>query len=232
MTAPLPQAVLWDLDGTLIDSEPFWMRAEDELMAEQGIPWSHEQSMQLVGNALPNSAAILREAGVRLEAREIIDRLSGAVTEQLRREIPWRPGALSLLSSLREAGVPQALVTMSEAPMAAAVIEGMGFDPFDARVTGDTVERGKPDPLPYLRGLEILAGLHGPLEASRCVGLEDSVPGTASAMEAGLVTVGIPLHVGLPRHADLHLLPSLDGVTPQHLGEVVAADRARRRLPA
>lgn len=227
-TPPLPQAVLWDLDGTLIDSEPLWMAAEASLMAEFGIEWTHEDAMSLVGNALPVSAEIMRSHGVPLENRQVIDRLIGEVMDGLRRDVPWRAGARELLVSLQQAGVPQALVTMSEAVMAEAVVQGLGFDPFSVRVTGDVVRNGKPHPEPYLTAVAQLEESHGPLDPQQVVAVEDSRPGTASAMAAGLVTVAVPLHVPLEPNPGLHLLKDLDGVTSQDLARIVAQDDARR----
>ena len=224
----LPQAVLWDLDGTLINSEPLWIGAEKRVMAAHGLAWSDEDALQMVGMALLDSAQILRDAGLDWEPRAIVDYQVGEVPKGLRAGVEWRPGARELLLALHEAGVPQALVTMSERPLADALIEGLGMNPFDAIVTGETVERGKPDPLPYLRGVELLEAKHGQLDVRSCVALEDSRPGTASALAADLVTVGIPFVVGLPRLADLNLLMTLEGVTPEDLGQMVADDAARR----
>jgi beta-phosphoglucomutase-like phosphatase (HAD superfamily) len=224
-TAQLPRAVLWDLDGTLVDSEPLWMDAETALMQEHGLPWTHDDAMLMVGNALPDSAEILRSRGLRLPVRTIIDTLTEHVVSRMATEISWRPGAKDLLSALQELGVPQALVTMSETPMANAIVESLGFDPFSARVTGDRVEKGKPDPEPYLVGLALLDAAHGtperPITAAHCVAFEDSVPGTTASLTAGIRTVGIPLHIPLEAREGLHLVRDLTEITPEILGSLV-----------
>lgn len=226
----LPRAVLWDLDGTLVDSEPLWMDAESRIMAEHGLPWTHEDAMLMVGNALPDSAELLRSRGLRLSVRAIIDTLIEEVVTRMTTEISWRPGAKDLLRSLHEAGVPQALVTMSEMPMADAVVENLGFDPFSIRVTGDRVEKGKPDPEPYLMALALLDSAHGtpkaPIDAAHSVALEDSIPGTTSSLSAGLTTVGIPLHVEVPERPGLQLVRDLTVVTPEYLGALVSGTPA------
>lgn len=102
-----PQAVLWDMDGTLIDTEPYWINAEMELVKAHGGTWSEEQAFNLVGQALPNGAKILQEAGVNLSIREIIDHLSSKVIAGLSHEVPWRPGALELLTAVHAAGIPK-----------------------------------------------------------------------------------------------------------------------------
>ncbi|MGP9528032.1 HAD family hydrolase [Glutamicibacter sp. AOP5-A2-18] len=188
-----PQAVLWDMDGTLIDTEPYWIAAEEELVTAHGGQWSEEQGLSLVGSALPNSARVLQEAGVKLDVRQIIDLLSAQVIAGLKREIPWRPGARELLTACNQAGIPQALVTMSERSIVNELLEQLPKDTFLTSVTGEEVSKGKPNPEPYLRGLELLGeALDQSLDAEKCIGFEDSVPGIASASAAGLHAVLIP----------------------------------------
>lgn len=98
----LPKAVLWDLDGTLIDSEPYWMKSEIELAERHGATWTEEDGKSLVGMALKDSTRLMGERfGVELDQDKVINELTDSVTEQLRREIPWRPGAQELLRELR-----------------------------------------------------------------------------------------------------------------------------------
>ncbi len=188
-----PHAVLWDMDGTLIDTEPYWIAAEGELVAAHGGTWSSEQAHSLVGSALPDSARVLQAAGVDLSVRAIIDLLSAQVAAGIREQMPWRPGARELLTELHAAGVPQALVTMSERSIVSDLLALLPEGIFQASVTGEEVTRGKPHPEPYLRGLALLGELRGaPLDPARCIGLEDSAPGISSASSAGLHAVLIP----------------------------------------
>ena len=116
------QGVLWDMDGTLLDTEPYWMAAENELVTAHGGSWTHEDALGSGRQALPDSAAVLQRAGVDLEAREIIDWLSRRVMDGINNHVQWRPGALELLEELHVAGIPCGLVTMSEGPMATQVL--------------------------------------------------------------------------------------------------------------
>src|SRR6187399_1708707 len=110
----LPAAVLWDLDGTVIDTEPYWIECEYELVAEFGGQWSDADAHSIIGFDLLDGAAVLRErGGVPLPPQEIVDRLVAGVVARLRQVLPFRPGARELLSALNRAGVPCALVTMS-----------------------------------------------------------------------------------------------------------------------
>ena len=93
------------MDGTIVDTEPYWIEAEHALVTAHGGQWSHEKAMQLVGQSLVFSAGILQEAGVRLERREIIDILTAHVIRQVRDSVPWRPGARELLEELHTAGI-------------------------------------------------------------------------------------------------------------------------------
>ncbi|MGV8968883.1 MAG: HAD family hydrolase [Microbacteriaceae bacterium] len=193
MSTLKPAAVLWDMDGTIIDSEPYWMLAETELMASFGRTWSHELGLNLVGQGLDHSALILQGEGVEMAAEEIIDFLSNRVMEQISEHIPWRPGARELLDDVRRAGIPNALVTMSLRKMADLTVSSVGFDAFAAVVSGDEVENPKPHPDAYLRAAELLG-----VSIVDCVAIEDSVPGLASAMASGAVSIGVPHMLPLP----------------------------------
>lgn len=192
------QAVFWDMDGTLVDTEPYWIAAESELVASFGGVWSDELGLELVGNALETSAAVLQRAGVNLSIRDIIDRLIDAVTERVRQSIPWRPGARELLAELRAAGIPTVLVTMSETKLATEVVRALPEGSFHYLVTGDMVSHGKPHPEPYQRAFDWLSERLPDADKGCVVALEDSVPGVASAEAAGLVTVAIPHVVPVP----------------------------------
>lgn len=199
------------MDGTLVDTEPYWIAAELSLVERFGGYWSEELGRGLVGNALPASAAVLQEAGVRLDIRRIIDELTGSVIDQVREAIPWRPGARELLSELCDAGIPTALVTMSEELLAREIVARLPEGSFGHLVTGDMVANGKPHPEPYLRAVEHLAARQPQVDKSRIVALEDSLPGATSAQAAGLVTVAIPHMVPLPEDPARHHWDTLAG---------------------
>ena len=190
-----PHAVLWDMDGTLVDTEPYWIDTEFELAERFGGAWSHAHALNLVGNDLLESGRYIREhmfAGVDvdLEPAEIVELLLDGVVARVERQVPWRPGAVELLTALGEAGVPCALVTMSYqrfvAPILAALPEGM----FQGVVTGDAVTQGKPHPEPYLKGAALLG-----VPAEACLAIEDSNTGARSAEAAGCTVLVVENHV-------------------------------------
>lgn len=209
-------AVLWDMDGTLVDTEPYWMAAETALMAAHGLEWTHEQAMLMVGNELTTSADIMRSFGLPLATDDVVQTLLRGVIERVRERIPFRPGAQELIGSLVDAHIPMALVTMSYRPLAQAVVDGLPEGTFRTLITGDEVTRGKPDPEPYLTGASVLD-----VAPSACIALEDSVPGMASAIAAGTLTVGIPNHVPLEEQPGAVLVQTLEGLNAQSLGNLV-----------
>ncbi|CAN5186175.1 HAD family phosphatase [soil metagenome] len=223
MTHTLPAAVLWDMDGTLVNTEPYWISAETELIESFGGSWTHEEALQLVGSGLFQSATIIKAKGVDLPEAEIIDILTDRVLQQLVEfGIPWRPGARELLVELREQGIPTALVTMSISRMAHHFADRLGFVGFDAVVSGDDVVNSKPHPESYLRGAELLG-----VDPADCVAIEDSEPGIRSASAAGAVVIGVPFMVDLPDDVAHVLWPTLAGRTVADLAGVLSAVAAR-----
>ncbi len=203
-------AVLWDLDGTIIDSEPLWMAGEHELAEKYGKTWTQEDGLALVGNSLIGSGEYIKE---RLEAdmsaEEIVDFLVVRLAAALREEIPWRPGARELIDALHAEGIPQALVTMSYASIAEPIAAAI---PFGAVVTGDIVARGKPHPDPYLMAAELLG-----VDAADCLAIEDSGTGATSANAAGCHVLVVPHFVNVPDAPRRTQLPTLEHVAPDAL---------------
>jgi HAD superfamily hydrolase (TIGR01509 family) len=212
------------MDGTIVDTEPYWIAAEHALVEAHGGTWSHEQAVQLVGQSLTFSAGVLQDAGVDLDAREIINTLTAEVIRGVQRSVPWRPGARELLDELHQAGVRCALVTMSEGPLAREIVASLPKPYFEFVVTGDTVAQGKPHPEAYLTAVELLQGSDPALTIDHCVALEDSAPGIAAAVASGVSTVAIPHIVPIPEDPRHTTWDSLAGRTVSEL-VAIAADR-------
>ncbi len=212
-------AVLLDMDGTLVDTEPDWIACEQALVASYGGTWTDEDAHNLVGTALLAAAGtIAAVGGVPLPPEEIVQRLLDGVIERVRRRIPWMPGASELLDDLGKAGVPVALVTMSYRRLADAVLEGLPPGTFGAVVTGDEVREGKPHAEPYLRAAALLG-----VDPRRCVAIEDSPTGVASAEAAGCVTVAVKGVAPVPAAPGRVVVDNLAGVTVDMLVRLVAA---------
>ena len=201
------------MDGTLIDSEPHWLKSERELAAKHDFDWSEDDGKSLVGLSLTASSEIFKEkVGLPLSTDEVIEALTNSVSDDLKKEIIWRPGAKELLKLLRRRGVKTALVTMSLRSMALQVVEAIEFDAFDVVVAGDDVVHGKPHAEPYLKAAQLLG-----VAPAECIAFEDSISGILSAEAAGTKAVGIPNVMMIPAREDRILWETLEGKTMKDL---------------
>ena len=206
-------AVLWDMDGTLVDTEPDWIAAEFELVEEHGGIWSEQHALNLVGNDLLDSGRYIHEhAGIGLEPAEIVEELLTRVMARVSRTVPWRPGARELLADLRSRGVRCALVTMSYRRFVAPILAALPADTFEVVVTGDSVSQGKPHPEPYLTAARLLG-----VDAARTVAIEDSNTGARSAEAAGCTVLVVENHVPVLAGAARVFADTLVGMTADDL---------------
>ncbi|MGW8483693.1 HAD family hydrolase [Microbacterium sp. NPDC055903] len=216
-----PSAVLWDMDGTLVDTEPYWMAAETALVESFGGTWTHEDALQLVGNGLLDSARILQAAGVAMQPQAIIDRLTDEVRGALVTQgVPFRPGAQEMLRDLRASGIRTALVTMSLRRMAEGIVDLMEAEAFELIVAGDDVANPKPHPEPYLTAASQLG-----IDIAEAVVIEDSPTGLRAGIASGAVVLGVPHMVPLDGVGAHELWPSLYGRTAQ---DITALHRKHR----
>jgi len=210
-------AVLFDMDGTLIDSEPYWMESEQALAAKHNGSWTEKDGLDVVGMSLDKSSELLRDrANIPMEPTEIVDHLTEEVQKKLSLVIPWRPGARELLRDLKSHGVKTALVTMSMHRMAKQVADAIDFEAFDVIVAGDDVRNGKPHPEAYLKAAELLG-----FPPEKCIAFEDSISGLSSAEAAGTYAIGIPHIVPIPEKPGRNLIPSLVGLNYKQLRKLI-----------
>jgi HAD superfamily hydrolase (TIGR01509 family) len=184
----MSNAVLFDMDGLLIDSEPLWLAAETAVMARLGADWTEADQMQLLGGSLDRTVRYLLARATRPAPPELVGRwlMSGMVERVRSGGVPLRPGAHELLAEVAEAGLPHALVTGSQREFAEVVLASTGMR-FDAVVCAEDVSVTKPAPEPYLLAAKLLE-----VEPGRCFALEDSPNGVASAEAAGCRVIAVP----------------------------------------
>ncbi|MEU1970761.1 HAD family phosphatase [Microbacterium sp. NPDC019599] len=208
-----PAAVLWDMDGTLIDSEPSWIRSQLRLVAEHDGVWTWENGLGLIGADMEATAQAMHDAGVLLGDDEIIDRLTREVCADLTDLIEWRPGAYELVGELAALEIPQAIVTTSPRDMALIIAAKLPVDAIRLIVAGEDVAHGKPHPDPYQTAARRLG-----VDAARCVAIEDSPTGLASAVAAGTIAIAVPHDAAIPDDPRYDILSTLSGLTAKDLG--------------
>ena len=188
-----PEAVLFDMDGTLLDSEKVWDVALADLAAWLGGTLSPQARASMVGSSMARSIRILHEdVGVDPDPARSARFLRDRAAELFATDLRWRPGARELLDGVRRARVAAGLVTSTERRLTELALGSLGRHRFGAVVCGDEVEQPKPAPEPYQRAAALLG-----VRPERCVAIEDSPLGVAAAAAAGCTVVAVPSEVEL-----------------------------------
>ena len=219
--AALPEAVLFDMDGLLIDSEPTWFQAEVDLLASFGFELGEEHYPQVLGKPIEVSTAYLMElCGHPCSLREFEDGIELAMMERLRDGVPMMPGAKELLVELEAAGVPIELVSASSRRIVDACLPAIGADHFRFTVSGSDVDHGKPHPDPYLKAAALLG-----VDPAHCVVLEDSPTGSAAGHAAGCQVIAVPHAAPVAPRERLTVVESLTRVNLAFLRSLFDVDR-------
>jgi HAD superfamily hydrolase (TIGR01509 family) len=224
MNTQRPAAVLFDMDGTLVDSEKVWEVALHELAARAGGTLSPAARLAMIGSSMANSMRILREDLAQPDRPEAPDAawLTDRVLELFGAGLIWRPGALELLLAVRAAGLPTALVTSTGRRLVEVALDTLGRENFDVVVCGDEVSVPKPDPEPYRTAARLLG-----VPIAECVAIEDSPAGVASAVASGAAVLAVPAELELPPTDGVHLRTSLVGVDPAYLAALFSHELSR-----
>ncbi|MER8156957.1 HAD family phosphatase [Streptomyces sp. NPDC094472] len=213
------QAVLLDMDGTLVDTEGIWWDAEVAIFAELGHALAEEYRQVVVGGPMSRSAQFLIEAtGAEIALAELTGLLNSRFTELIDGTVPMLPGARRLLTELAAQGIPTALVSASHRRVMDRVLRSLGPEHFTLTVAGDEVERTKPHPDPYLFAAAGLAA-----EPGRCVVIEDTDTGVRAAEAAGCRVVAVPSVVPIEPTAGRTVVGSLEEVDLSFLRTLVTA---------
>ncbi|WP_432167516.1 HAD family hydrolase [Streptomyces sp. bgisy031] len=202
------QAVLLDMDGTLVDTEGFWWDAEVAVFGSLGHALDEAWREVVVGGPMTRSAGFLIEAtGADITLPELTVLLNDGFEERISSALPLMPGAARLLAELAAHEVPTALVSASHRRIIDRVLTSLGPEHFALTVAGDEVERTKPYPDPYLLAA---AGLGA--DPARCAVIEDTATGVAAAEAAGCHVVAVPSVAPIPPANRRTVVPSLEHV--------------------
>jgi HAD superfamily hydrolase (TIGR01509 family) len=203
------EAVLFDMDGLLVDTEPLWFETETEVMARLGAPWTKEDQERLLGGSMEHTVGYLLSKATRPAPPAEVARwmTDGMLRRAAGGRVIIRPGVHELIAEVAAAGIPYALVTGSQREFTDAVLKSTGLT-FTATVTGDDVTRPKPDPEPYLLAAKLLDAA-----PERCVALEDSPSGVASATGAGCQVIAVPSLLPIPAAPGRLVVPSLSDIS-------------------
>jgi HAD superfamily hydrolase (TIGR01509 family) len=217
------QAVLFDMDGLLVDTEHAWGVAEARVVARLGgEPWTPEEQSAMVGGPLHRVGVYMAQrVGGDLDPDEIAADLVATMAELLSAGADHRPGAAELLDDLVAHGVPCGLVSSSPRLLVDSVLASVGGDHFTITVAGDEVPRQKPHPDPYLAAAARLRA-----DPARCVVLEDSPVGVTAAERAGCVVVAVPFAVPIEPAPRRHVVTSLAEIDAARLRALVGGASA------
>ena len=204
------EAVLFDMDGLFIDSEPDWHDAESEIMRTNGYDWTPQDQLQCLGGPLTRATEYMSKC---LKGARSAPELAAMIVEEMVRrmsgQVNLMPGSLEFSRDIAKRQIPQALVSASPRVIVDAVLLGMKEKYFEVTVAAGDIERTKPFPDPYLHAAKLLD-----VDIANCLIFEDSPTGLTAAKASGAFVVGIPHFVSVDEEARLKVVKSFTDIDP------------------
>ncbi|HRF95965.1 MAG TPA: HAD family phosphatase [Aggregatilineales bacterium] len=213
-------AIIFDMDGLLVDSEIVWYKAEDELITDRGFVYSEEVRDSIVGMRIDQFLAKLKEIyNLPETVEQLIVELEGRMLTLIPQLVKPNAGAQAIIDFVIKNNIPHAIASNSSINIINVTLQSQGWgDIFDVRCTGDDEVSGKPDPYVYLRAAEKLG-----VDPKRCLALEDSPNGSKAAVAAGMTCYAVPdLSHSTPesfKHITPHVFKNLNDVLADLLAE-------------
>jgi HAD superfamily hydrolase (TIGR01509 family) len=206
-------AILFDMDGTLIDSEPLWLEAEIEIMEELGCNWDQQDQINCLGGPIDKTENYMQDRSNNIKPfGYFTKKLDDVMEQKLSTKLNLIPNALEIINECKISEIKIALVTASSGRLMRAVLKRFPVGIFDTVVSYDDVEQSKPDPEPYLLAAKTLG-----VDITNCVVLEDSLTGVQSGLSAGAQVIGIPHLVTMPSNPNLRVVESLSEINMDRL---------------
>ena len=206
-------AILFDMDGTLIDSEPLWLEAEIEIMEELGCNWDQQDQINCLGGPIDKTENYMQDRSNNIKPfGYFTEKLDDVMEKKLSTKLNLIPNALEIINDCKRSELKIALVTASSGRLMKAVLKRFPVGIFDTTVSYDDVKRSKPDPEPYLLASKTLG-----VDITNCVVIEDSLTGVQSGLNAGAQVIGIPHLVKMPSNANLRVVESLSEINMDRL---------------
>jgi HAD superfamily hydrolase (TIGR01509 family) len=203
-----PEAVFFDMDGLLVDTEPYWLETERELMAEFDVRWTHDDQMYCLGGPMKKVGDYMSTLANSQESSGwFVDQLISRISLKFQ-DISLMPGVRSLLDEIGERALPCALVSASPRVLVNAVLSSFDLSPFHVSISADDVERGKPHPDPYLKAAALLAA-----EITNSLIIEDSPTGVTAARSSGARVIAVPHLAPIPPAPRSAVITTLEGQT-------------------
>jgi HAD superfamily hydrolase (TIGR01509 family) len=202
-------AILFDMDGTIIDSEPLWLEAEIKVMAELGFYWDFQDQINYLGGPMDRTEKYMQERSGNIKPYGYFrERLNQVMKEKFDKELVVIPGALELIKDCKQHGVKTALVTASGRDLMMSAVKRFPDDAFDVCISRDDVKNSKPDPEPYLK-----AAIQLNVDISKCIIFEDSVTGLTSAISSGAQVIAVSHLIEIPEQPNVLIVESINEIT-------------------
>jgi HAD superfamily hydrolase (TIGR01509 family) len=212
------EAVFFDMDGLVVDSEPEWFQSEIEVTAPFGYTWLVQDQVECLGGPLSKVGQYMFDkCGQQQSPQFFTQTLIDTQVARMRGNTPTMPGALELVKELQSHGIKTALVSASPRNIVDAVLDNLGHSLFPFSISADDVKRTKPDPECYIKA----ASMSGS-EVRNCLIFEDSLTGMNAAIASDAYLIGVPHLVSIEESERVRVIKSLEQLSYAKLMELKA----------